>query len=59
MFGHAHYAKGLALADLQRYEEAQTELQSAANIYIAQGNAQWANNAQTQIAQIENLRNVQ
>ncbi len=56
MFGHAHYAIGLALADLQRYGEAQERLQTAANIYISQGNAQWANNAQSQITQIQNIR---
>ncbi|MGB5916794.1 MAG: tetratricopeptide repeat protein, partial [Phormidesmis sp.] len=59
MFGHAYYAMGLALADLQRYEEAESSLQTAANIYISEGNAQWASNAQVHITQIQNLKMAQ
>ena len=54
-FAHAYYAQGLALADLTRYSEAKTQLRTAINLYIAQGNAEWANIAQRQIAYIESL----
>ncbi len=55
-FAHAYYAKALALVDLQRYEEAKETLSTASNIYLTQGNAQWATIAQHQITFIENLQ---
>ena len=55
-FGHAYYAQALALADLQRYDEAKTQMQSAINIYVSQERTQWANIAQRQLNVIENLK---
>ncbi len=52
-FAHAYYAKALALADLQRYEEAKQTLIIASTMYLSQGNTEWATIAQHQITFIE------
>jgi len=54
-FGHARYAQGLALANLARYDEARAQLQVAINLYVSQGNPEWATAAQQQLNRLENL----
>ena len=52
-FAHAYYAKALVLKELQRYEEAEELLTRASNLYLTQGNSEWATIAQSQITSIE------
>jgi tetratricopeptide (TPR) repeat protein len=54
-YTNAYYSAGLAFIQLQDYAEARGVLNFAKNLYITQGNPQWAANTQVQLDRIDEL----
>ncbi|MEM6436587.1 MAG: Tfp pilus assembly protein PilF, partial [Cyanobacteria bacterium P01_D01_bin.115] len=48
-YANAYYSAGLSFMRLADYGEARGVLEHAKNLYITQGNPQWASNTQAQL----------
>ncbi|GAA6619468.1 hypothetical protein NUACC26_052810 [Scytonema sp. NUACC26] len=58
-YANAYYGAGLAFIQLRQYSDAVKVLQYARDLYKAQGNSRWANQASQLLQQTQNLNNPQ